>query len=286
MATHSSKQSKKNKALTIVMLNFLLFISFVYSSILLFFYLSQRSFIYFPESQFLAPSDVGIGDMQVVTLNTDDHLAIKAWYRAPTQKDKPTLVYFHGNAGNISRRSFIITPFLQVGYGVLLITYRGYSDNPGNPSEEGFYRDGRAAIQFLLNQHIPLECIALYGESIGTGVAVQMATEYPVGALILQSPFTSLVDIGKLHYPFLPIKLLMKDQFNSIKKVDAIHAPTLILYGQKDRLIPPRFSVQLYEALTTEKEIHPIPNHGHNGHYDPLFAIQFIEKHILCPVKQ
>jgi fermentation-respiration switch protein FrsA (DUF1100 family) len=258
----------------------------LYIAVLFFFYLNQRSFIYFPSKSASTPIKAGVPEMQVVSLTTKDGLALEAWYRPSLDSQTPTIVYFHGNAGHIGHRGPIVLPFLAKGYGVLLVTYRGYSGNPGYPSEKGFYQDARAAIQFLQEQNVPLHCVVLYGESIGTGVAVQMAAEYPIGALILQSPFTSLTDIAKLHYPFLPVNWLMKDQFNSLKKAKLIHAPSLVLYGQKDVLIPPSISLQLFEALDTIKEIQAIPQNDHNSPFNPHLTINFIQKHVSCHAKK
>lgn len=218
--------------------------------------------------------------MEIVTLKTNDGLKLVAWYHQALHPHLPTIIYFHGNAGNIGQRSNAVQPFFKKGYGVLLVTYRGYSGNPGEPSEKGLYQDGRAAIQFLKHQHIPDQCIVLYGESIGTAVAIQMAIEYHLGAIILQSPFTSLIDIGQFHYPFFPIKWLIKDQFNSLNKAEQIQSPVLVLYGEMDDIIPPKFSIQLFEALPTFKQMQSIPDIGHNDIFNANFAINFIERYV------
>jgi uncharacterized protein len=264
------------------MLKTAFFLLCIYAALVLLLYLNQRQFIYFPYQAFPSPEAAGVPDMQVVTLQTDDQLDLKAWYRPPTHSHFPTIVYFHGNAGHIGFRAPIVKPFLEAGYGVLLVTYRGYSTNPGKPYEEGLYKDARAALHFLQQKGVPHSCIVLYGESIGTAVAVQMATEYPVGGLILQSPFTSLGDIGQFHYPIFPIKWLIKDQFNSLAKASLVQSPTFILYGKNDDIIPPHFSIELFEALPGPKEIHPISNIGHNDLFDSQFAISFIKQHVKC----
>ena len=260
----------------------LIFLLFIYVAITLFLYLNQRNLIYFPSSLAHSTAAAGVPEMQVVTLQTADGLDLKAWYRPVINPQSLTIVYFHGNGGSISHRGRIIKPFLKDGYGVLLVTYRGYSGNPGNPSEEGLYQDARAAIQFLHKQNVSDSCIVLYGESLGTAVAVQMATEYPVGGLILQSPFTSLGEVGQFHYPFFPVKWLVKDRFNSLSKVKQIHAPTFILYGQNDDIVPSKFSVQLFEALSPPKQIKPISDIGHNDPFDFKFAISFMKEFIKC----
>lgn len=254
----------------------------LYAVILFLIYLFQRQLTYFPSQSFPSPLDAGVPEMQVVKLLTDDGLELRAWYRPALNSVHPTLIYFHGNAGNIGHRGIIVKPFLNEGYGVLLVTYRGYSGNPGKPSEEGLYKDARSAIDFLKSRRVPESCIVLYGESIGGSIAIQMATEYPVGGLILQAPYTTLGDIGQYHYPFFPIKWLMKDQYNSIGKVHQIHTPTLVLIGEKDDIIPPKFSLQLYDALPSLKQIDTLPDTGHNDLFDPFFTINFIKKYVKC----
>lgn len=263
--------------LKILFLLFLLYAAFVF-----FLYINQRQLIYFPYHFSPSPEEAGVPEMKVVTLKTEDGLNLTAWYRSPARRKLPTLVYLHGNAGSIGLRGGIVKPFLDAGYGVLLVTYRGYSGNPGKPDEKGLYQDGRAAIRFLHSQNVPDSCIVLYGESIGTAVAIQIATEYQVGGLILQSPFLSLGAIGQFHYPFLPVKWVIKDSFNSLKKVGQIHSPTLVLYGKNDDIIPPKFSIQIFEAIPPPKYIEPLQEIGHNDLFDSKFAIQFIQNNVKC----
>jgi hypothetical protein len=267
------------------MLKIALLLLAAYAAMIFLLYVNQRHLIYFPHHFSPPPADAGVPEMQVVTLETTDGLALKAWYRPPTRPELPTIVYFHGNAGHIGLRGRIVKPFLEAGYGVLLVTYRGYSGNPGEPYEEGLYQDGRAAIDFLQRRSTPDACMVLYGESIGTGVAVQLATEYRVGALILQSPFTSLGDVGQLHYPFFPVKWLIKDSFNSLKKANQIHSPTLVLYGHRDDIIPSQLSIQLFEALPAPKRLAPLADVGHNDPFDFQFAIKFIREYVKCESK-
>lgn len=264
------------------MLKIIFFVIFIYAAAVFFLYLTQRQLIYFPDHSLPSPADSDVPDMQVVTLQTEDNLTLTAWYHPSKHAQFPTLVYFHGNAGNIGHRGIIVMPFLKEGYGILLVTYRGYSRNPGTPSEDGLYQDARAALHFLQSQDIPNSCIVLYGESIGTAVAIQMAAEYPVGALILQSPFTSLSEIGQFHYPIFPVKWLLKDTFNSLVKVKQIHVPTLVIYGKNDDIIPPEFSIRLFEAIPSLKQIRAVSHTGHNDLFNPTFAINFIQNHVKC----
>jgi len=255
------------------MIKFILMIIAAYLALLLFLYIVQRHLIYFPSKQAITPEEAGVPEMHEVELKTEDGLAIKAWYKEPVNPEYPTIVYFHGNAGNIGNRAFIVKPFLDEGFGVLLLTYRGYSGNPGSPSEKGLYMDARAAMEFVQGQNL-----VLHGTSIGAAVAIQMATEYPIKALVLQSPFSSLSDVGQYHYPFLPIRWLAKDRYDSINKVNEIRAPVFILYGLEDQIIPPHLTEKLYEALPEPKEIHPVPKRGHNDLFKPDLVIHFIQQ--------
>lgn len=262
-------------------------INFVFSAIafylffLLVVYLLQRHLIYFPEQETPSPIDAGVPEMQTIALQTDDGLTLTAWYHLSSQPYLPTLLYLHGNAGHIGYRSMLIKSYLNKGYGVLLLTYRGFSGNPGSPSEEGLYKDARAAIQFLHAKGISDTCIVLFGESLGCAVAVQMATEYNVGALILQSPFTSLVDIGRFHYPFLPVKWLIRDKFDSSVKINLIRCPVLIIEAENDNIVPPAFTQRLYEGISTPKKLLVIPNKGHNDLDEPAAVIHFLQDHFI-----
>lgn len=263
---------------TSMMLKFFLIPFLIYLGILSVLYLNQRWFIYFPSSLQMSPSQAGVPEMQIVTLQTEDGLNLQAWYRESKAPNIPTIIFFHGNAGSIGNRGFIVKPFLNAGFGVLLLTYRGYSGNPGSPSEEGLYKDARAALKFLLNKKVPEKSIVLYGESIGGALAIKMGTEYHPGALILQSPFTSLGEIGQYHYPIFPLKWMIKDKFNSLLIAPQIKSPTLILYAKNDDIVPSEFSLELFNAIESPKQLVEFPQLGHNDFFDPDVAIDFIKK--------
>ena len=218
--------------------------------------------IYHPDGA-PSPAAADAAGMLVVGYGTEDGLALDGWYRA-SRVGKRTLVYFHGNAGHLGDRAALVQPYLRAGYGVLLAGYRGYGGNPGRPDEAGFYADGRAALEWLAGMDVPPDRIVLFGESLGTGVAVQMAVEYPVSGLVLQSPFTSVVDVGQDKMPWLPISLLMTDRFDSLSKIDRIAAPLLMIHGDADRVVPVRFGRRLFEAAPEPKTAHFVPGAGHN----------------------
>lgn len=264
-------------------------VQFIFSTItfllflLLLIYFFQDYLIYFPEKDVLSPKESGVPEMQTIKLQTDDGLKLTAWYYSSPQPHMPTILYLHGNAGHIGHRAMLIRSYLNQGYGVLLLTYRGFSGNPGTPSEEGLYKDARAAIQFLHEQGISDECLVLFGESLGGAVAIQMATEYKnLGAIILQSPFTTLADIGQYHYPFFPVKWLIKDKFASIEKINLIHCPVLVIIAKNDNIVPPAYSRKLFDAILTPKRLLEVPGKGHNSLDEPVDVIRFLENYVHC----
>lgn len=260
----------------IIRIIFYLLFGYIFLAVLLF--LLQRQMIYLPSNIQATPAEYGVSEMEVVQLTTGDDLVLQAWFRPKKKEGMPTIIFFHGNAGHIGNRAVIAKPFLEAGYGFLLVTYRGYSGNPGSPSEEGFYQDGRAAMEFVKNE----ECLVIYGNSIGAAVAIQMAIEYPIKALVLQAPFSSLEDMAKYHYPIFPVAGLIKDRYQSIEKVVDIHVPALVIYGEQDSINPPEFSRRIYDALPGAKEVLAVPNRGHNDLFAPYQIIRFIEKYVAC----
>jgi len=258
-----------------------------YGVIVALLFLFQRSLIYFPSSHRPQPADHGVPEMTVQALESADGLELLAWYRAPQQPDAPVVVYFHGNAGHIGYRGSKIRPYLDAGYGVLLLSWRGYSGNGGSPSEQGLYADGRAALAFLGAEGIPPNRWVLYGESIGSGVAVELARAQahggsPVGAVVLESPFTSLEDMAVFHYPWIPMRWLMRDHYDSLSKIAAIAAPLLIIHGERDRIVPLSNARRLAEAAALSPEpgeMRVIEGAGHNNLYDfaaPRVVIEFL----------
>ncbi len=163
---------------------------------------------------------------------------LTAWYKA-SAAGRPVLVYFHGNGGNIAGRTGRLQIFDSLGWGALFVEYRGYGPNPGTPSEQGFARDALAAYGFLQERQILPSRIILYGESLGTGVAVRLATARPVAAVILDSPYTSIAAVAQAHFPWLPAALLIRNKFYLLSRIRDIHAPLLIMQGALDSVVPP-----------------------------------------------
>ena len=261
------------------MLRIVLGIAAVYLLVVALLFVFQRRVIYHPGPIQAEPGQYGAADMRVVSLNTSDDLELVAWWRPPPQKNAPVLVYFHGNAGNIGGRASKARPYLDAGWGVLLTSWRGYSGNPGNPTEQGLYSDARAALKFLAENGVSRENIVLYGESLGSGVAVQMAFESRPAfrALVLEAPYSSIIDIAARRFPFAPARWLVRDQFDSITKIAGIHIPVLVVHGERDEVIPVEFGRALFDAANAPKAGKFFPVAGHNDLYEHGAAGMIIE---------
>lgn len=245
--------------------NTLLYVLLIYVALIGLLYVFQRSMIYFPSKDVPNISIFSDEGIQEFSVETEDGLTLTAWLKKP-EDGKETLVFFHGNASNHVGTAYMALPYLQRGYGLLSVGYRGYSGNTGKPSEEGFYADARAHIKALIDAGIAENDIVLYGQSIGTGVAVQMATEFPnVKALVLESPYTSLPDVAAKTYFFVPVRLLMKDRFDSLSKIQNIKMPLLVMQGSADNIISPQFGKRLFDAANDPKEIKILEGYGHNN---------------------
>ncbi|MCA1908158.1 MAG: alpha/beta hydrolase [Magnetospirillum sp.] len=228
----------------------------------------QRDMIYHPGREKVAPADAGVPEMVPVTIRSHDGFMNTGWYGAPRDRFQPTIVYFHGNAGTVAHRAHKARLFLDEGFGVLLVGYRGYGGNPGSPSEEGLYSDARAALGWLISRGVPQGQIVLYGESLGTGVAVQMATEHVnVVGVVLEAPYTRLPDLAPVYV--LPgfAEMVMLDRFDNRAKIGQIRSPLLILHGQQDGVVPVDMGRELKERARMGVEAHFIAAAGHNDLY-------------------
>ncbi|XUU61489.1 alpha/beta hydrolase [Erythrobacter sp. HA6-11] len=193
----------------------------------------QDRFIY-PAPQYSVDPAPGF---DVITLKTEDGLSLRAFSRQGGA-GRPTIVYFHGNGGTLQGATYATRSLAAAGYGLLLVEYRGYGGNPGEPSEQGFYRDGRAAMTWLAQQGIAPADTIIVGNSIGGGTAVQMASEFGPRALMLTAPFLSLPDVAQDALPFVPAHWLMRDRFDNASKIDALEIPIFIMHGTADDVVP------------------------------------------------
>ncbi len=241
----------------------------IYAVIVALMFIFQRQLQYYPDKNMQGgPLRHGVPEMQEISVRTEDGLVLFGWYAPPKDK-KPVIVFFHGNAGHIGHRAFKARALMDAGFGVLLAEYRGYGGNPGSPSEEGFYKDGRAFIKWLKDGGLPENRVVIYGESIGSGAAVEMAAAFKdVAGLVLETPFSSAVDVGKKAYWWLPVDLLMKDRFDNAAKINQVKAPLLILHGLNDRTVPVELARKLFAQANDPKAMVEFENGDHNGLYD------------------
>ena len=235
-------------------------------------YIGQRSLMYHPGGPIGPPEAYGVQEMSELPLETDAGQVLISWY-APPKPDQPILVFFHGNAGTIGDRAQKVRPYLSAGFGVILAGYRGFGGNPGSPSETGLYDDAATILNHLKATGISSERWVLYGESLGSGVATEMAHRYaisgmPIGALVLEAPFSSMGDAAAIHYPYIPTRFLVHDKYDSIAKIDAINTPLMIVHGAADRTVPLKLGRRLFEAAKQPKFSLWLEKAGHNDLYD------------------
>jgi hypothetical protein len=243
-------------------------------------FLFQRQLLYHPDKT--RPELAGLEQIGVreVILPTDDRLSLLSWY-LPPRHGRPMIAYFHGNGGHIGYRAERMLRFAREGYGVLMLEYRGYGGNPGAPSEAGFYADARAALAFLEREGVAPDRLVLYGESLGSGVAVELAAEYEIAGLILEAPFTSVAEVAQYHFSYVPARRVVTDRFDSLSRIGRVRAPILVLHGERDRVVPVRFGRALFDAAPEPKEGWFAPEAGHEdlARYGALdAAVAFIER--------
>jgi len=238
----------------------------------------QRRLIYFPISSVPTPGEIDLTDVEPVTFKTTDGLSLSGWFFAASgPSPHVTVLVFNGNAGNRAHRGPLAAALQRHGFAVLLVDYRGYGGNPGAPSKNGLAADARAARAYLAGRSdVDLSRLVYFGESLGTAVAVDLASEHPPAALVLRSPFMSLGDVGQYHYPFLPVRLLLRDRFSPIDQIRRIRVPLLVIAGGHDRVVPIDNSRRLYEAATAPKTLLVIPDADHND-YELLAGDEMIQ---------
>jgi uncharacterized protein len=228
--------------------------------VLALFWTVQRSLIYLPQG---APTGPAAG-AEDVTIPTADGLELAAWH-VPARGGRPTVLVANGNAGHRGLRAPLAAALARHGLGVLLFDYRGYAGNPGSPSEEGLAADARAARAFLVDEAgVSPEALIYYGESLGAGVVVGLAEEHSPAGLVLRSPFTSLADVGRVHYPFLPIRALLRDRYPVLETVARIEVPTVVVLGTSDSIVPPEQSRAVAKAAPGLQRLVEVAGADHN----------------------
>ena len=225
-------------------------------------YFTQRSLQYFPESFRTSPAAAGMPEAEEIVLDTVDGQRVIVWH-VPPRDDRPVVLYLHGNGASLRWRVDRFRALTGDGTGLIALSYRGYGGSTGSPTEDGLIIDAQTAYAFAVARY-GAKRIDLWGESLGSGVAIAVAAEKPIGRMVLQSPFTSAADVGAAHYWYMPVRLLMKDQFRSDARIGAVTAPVLVLHGERDTVVPIALGERLYELIKSPKRFVRFPGVGHN----------------------
>jgi len=242
---------------------FLLLVLASYFAINLLVYANQRELMFVPTPDHVTPEEVGLADVDEVTLVLESKLELNSWF-GRAKNGQPTILFFHGNAGAVNHRAHRFRELMAEGYGVFILGYPGYGGNEGSPSEKSFREASLLSYEYLRNLGLDAEDVVIYGESIGTGVAVQLAAHVEAKALILESPMTSAIDVASEHYPYLPVSLLLKDRFKSDDHIDRIEMPLLVMHGDRDTIIPIKIGQELFALAKEPKSFVTLEGAGHN----------------------
>ena len=243
---------KKN----LLKMNYFTYILLIFVTIYLFIlistYLFQRNLLYHPTENNYFGDQLTVS-IDKVKIKTQDNIELTAWYHSKNLNDYKTILFLHGNAGSLENRIHKINHFKDMNVNFLLVSWRGFSGNKGKPTEKGLYLDAKGAVAWLKSKGIRENNIIIYGESLGTGVATEIAQNKNFGGIILESPFTSMIAAGKDKYPYLPVRLLLKDKYESDKKIKNINSPILIMHGKVDNIVPFHMGKKMYELANEPK---------------------------------
>ncbi len=232
-------------------------------------YMAQRKLQYYPDTNYPgSPSLNNVPKMQEIKVKTEDGLELLAWFAAPEDSNGKVVVIYHGNAGNMGERAYKARKFINSGYGVYFCEYRGYGGNEGFLTEHGVYNDARSAIKWLKKEGYDASQFILYGESLGSGPAVQMAKEFKAPYLILEGGFSSAVDVAKGVYPWLPVGMMMLDRYDNISKIKDIKTSLLMVHGEGDPVVDISYGKKLFDAANHPKEFVTLKTDSHVDLFD------------------
>jgi len=243
---------------------------FLYVSICAYMYVMQRDFLYQPNVIRPLLIDKLNTKVQEIEIASTDNINLKSWFYKNNQ-NKFTILFLHGNNGNLKTRIYKLNEFKDLNLNYLIISWRGFNGNNGKPTEQGLYDDARNAVKWLEKNNIPKSKIILYGESLGTGVAAELAQNEKFAAIILESPYTSIGDVAKIRYPYLPVDILLKDKFLTIKKIKNISIPVFVIHGMLDGKIPTYMGKKIFDEFKSKKYAYFPENDRHMIRYDSQF---------------
>jgi hypothetical protein len=233
-----------------------------YIVVITFIYFYQRNLLYHPSENNYQNDKIQF-NYEEIFIKVDEKIKLKSWIIKKDLRQFKTLLIFHGNAGHLSNRIYKLNELNKLDVNILLVSWRGFSGNKGSPSEQNLYKDAEATIKWLNEQKIKNDQIILYGESLGSGVAIEMGKRNNFNSIILESPFTSIENSAKIYYPYLPVRLLLKDRYDSISKIKMIKTPILIMHGMKDDVVPFSMGKELFEKANKPKHSYFTPDDDH-----------------------
>ncbi len=252
-----------------------------YLVVLVFIYFYQRNLLYHPSENNYQNDEVEF-NYEEVYIEVENEIKLKSWLINKDLKKLKTLLIFHGNAGDLSNRIYKLNELNKLEINILLISWRGFSGNKGSPTEKNLYKDAEAAIKWLNKKNVNNNQIILYGESLGTGIAVEMAKKNDFNSIILESPFTSIENSAKIYYPYLPVKYLLKDRYDTISKIKMVESPIMIMHGEKDDVVPFSMGKELFEKANSPKQSYFTPDDDHMMEFNSSLLKNikdFIEKY-------
>jgi uncharacterized protein len=224
--------------------------------------LLQRKLMYHPDPRRVPPAAAGLKGVKEVALATPDGESLVMWY-SEARPGRRTILYFHGNGAGLDARSERFQIMTGEGYGAAMLAYRGYAGSSGSPSEAANVADAKLAYDWLAAKGVGPDDIVLFGESLGSGVAVQVAAARPVAGIVLDSPYTSIADVAVLHYPFPGVHTIIRDRYDTMAIIGRVQAPLLIFHGEADPVVPFALGKRLYEAANEPKRLAAFPGEGH-----------------------
>ena len=249
-------------------MNYIFSAIFIYFFFGLLIYIFQRRIVFNTSGHPGAPKDYNLFTTKVIQIPTEDNINLLSWLHIG-DKNLPLLIYFHGNSFHIGDRAYRIQKYIDQKWNVLLVSWRGFGGNKGIPTENNLYKDGEAVLKWVSkNTKFTKKQIVIYGESLGSGVAVELGIKYHFLSVVLESPFTSIPDIAKKRYKIYPTKLLVKDKFDNFSKIDKLKSPLLILSGKRDEIVPHNHSIRLLNKAKVKKKCVFIDEAIHNNLYD------------------
>ncbi len=234
----------------------------IYLILLTLIYINQRKLLYLPSENNYLDDPINFTYNEFL-IEVDKDVKIKSWLIEKDLKKYKTILFLHGNAGNLFNRSYKLNRLNELNLNVLIISWRSFSGNSGKPNETNLYGDTKKAVKWLNERGVETKNIILYGESLGTGVAVEIGQTNKFNSIILESPYTSMIKAAKIYYPYLPVKFLLKDKYDSEKKIKNIKTPILIMHGKKDNIVPFHMGKKLFETANEPKKFLQIEEDDH-----------------------